>query len=183
MLYSEHEESTGLFIVAEGELRSVREGFDGREQVLSTERTGATLSEVSVFGGGQYFSTVFAETPSAVLCINNYDIRQICEEHPELLWKVAKVLSARVRRYAELIESLALRNIDQRSRANRGMEERVQLSAPTQQLGIQDAGSIPGVVFSFASQRGPAADPRARHGNPAGAYGGLDRRCGLRART
>jgi CRP-like cAMP-binding protein len=114
MLYSEHEEATGLFIVAEGELRSIREGFDGREQVLSTERTGATLSEVSVFGGGQYFSTVLAETPSVVLCIHNHDIRKICDEHPELLWKVAKVLSARVRLYAELIESLALRNVDQR---------------------------------------------------------------------
>ena len=114
MLYSEHEEATGLFIVAEGELRSIREGFDGREQVLSTERSGATLSEVSVFGGGQYFSTVLAETSSVVLCIRLHEIRQVCDEHPELLWKVAKVLSGRVRLYAELIESLALRNVDQR---------------------------------------------------------------------
>ena len=114
MLYSEHEEAVGLFIVARGALRSIREGFDGREQVLSTERSGATLSETSVFGGGQYFSTVLAETPSVVLCIPHREIREICDEHPELLWKVAKVLSRRVRLYAELIESLALRNVDQR---------------------------------------------------------------------
>jgi len=114
MLYSEHEEARELFIVAEGELRSIREVFDGREQVLSTERSGATLSEASVFGGGQYFSTVLAETPSVVLSIHHHEIRQICDEHPELLWKVAKVLSSRVRLYAELIESLALRNVDQR---------------------------------------------------------------------
>ena len=114
MLYSEHDEARGLFIVAEGGLRSIREGADGREQVLSTERSGATLSETSVFGGGQYFSTVLAETPSVVLCIPHGEIRQICEEHPELLWKVAKMLSRRVRLYAELIEILALRNVDQR---------------------------------------------------------------------
>jgi len=114
MLYSENEEASGLFVVAEGGLRSIREGFDGREQVLSTERAGATLSEVSVFGGGQYFSTVIAETPSVVLCIQLHEIRQVCAEHPELLWKVAKVLSRRIRLYAELIECLALRNVDQR---------------------------------------------------------------------
>ena len=114
MLYSEHEDAVGLFIVVRGGLRSIREGSDGREQVLSTERAGATLSETSVFGGGQYFSTVLAETPSVVLCIPHREIRQICDEHPELLWKVAKVLSRRVRLYAELIESLALRNVDQR---------------------------------------------------------------------
>lgn len=114
MLYSEHDEATGLFIVAAGRVRSIREGFDGREQVLSAERSGAILSETSVFGGGQYFSTVLAEVPSLVLCIPHREIRRICDEHPELLWKVAKVLSRRVRLYAELIESLALRNVDQR---------------------------------------------------------------------
>jgi len=114
MLYSEHEDAVGLFIVVSGRLRSIREGFDGREQVLSTERAGAALSEASVFGGGQYFSTVLAETPSLVLCIPHREIRQICDEHPELLWKVARVLSRRVRLYAELIESLALLNVDRR---------------------------------------------------------------------
>ena len=114
MLYSEREEATGLFIVAVGKLRSIREGVGGREQVLSMECSGATLSEASVFGGGQYFSTVLAETPSVVLCIHHNEVRQICDEHPQLLWKVAKVLSGRVRLYAELIESLALRNVDQR---------------------------------------------------------------------
>ncbi len=114
MLYSEREEAEGLFVVAEGELRSVREGVDGREQVLSTERPGAMLAEVSVFGGGRYFTTVIADTPSIVLCIHHNEIQQMCREHPELLWKVAGLLSQRVRHYAELVELLAFRNVDQR---------------------------------------------------------------------
>lgn len=114
MLYSEHEEAAGLFVVVEGELRSIRQNLDGREQVLSTERSGATLSEVPVFNGGKYFSTVIADAPSVVLCIHHKDVHQICREHPELLWNVARVLSHQVRHCAELIESLALRNVDQR---------------------------------------------------------------------
>lgn len=114
MLYSEHEEAAGLFVIAEGELRSIRQSVDGREQVLSTERSGATLSEAPVFNGGKYFSTVIADTPSVVLCIHHKDVHQVCHQHPELLWNVARVLSHQVRRAAELIESLALRNVDQR---------------------------------------------------------------------
>lgn len=114
MLYSEHEEAMGLYVVAEGELRSVREGVDGREQVLSTERSGATLAEVSVFGGGRYFSTVIADSPTVALCIPRSEIQQMCREHPELLWKVAHLLSQRLRQYAELIELLVFRNVDQR---------------------------------------------------------------------
>ncbi len=114
MLYSEHEEAGGLFVVVEGELRSIRQSLDGREQVLSTERPGATLSEVPVFNGGKYFSTVIADAAAVVLCIHHKDVHQICREHPELLWNVARSLSQQVRHCAELIESLALRNVDQR---------------------------------------------------------------------
>jgi CRP/FNR family transcriptional regulator len=114
MLYSESDEATGLFVVSEGELRSVRQSSDGREQVLSTARAGKTLAEAPVFGGGRYFSTVIADTPAVVLTIGHRDVQQVCHEHPELLWNVVRSLSQSIRTCAELIESLALRNVDQR---------------------------------------------------------------------
>ena len=114
MLYSEHEKAAGLFVVAAGELRSIRQSADGREQVLSTEPTGATLSEVPVFNGGNYFTTVIADVPSIVICIDHADVHRICNEHPELLWNVARLLAHQVLQCAELIESLAFRNVDQR---------------------------------------------------------------------
>lgn len=114
VLFSEHDEATGLYIVVEGELRSVRQNSKGREQVLSTERPGAVLAATPVFNGGKFYSTTIADTAAAVLCIPTQDMHALCHEHPELLWAVTRIFAHKVRHYAELIETLALRNVDQR---------------------------------------------------------------------
>jgi CRP-like cAMP-binding protein len=114
VLFSETEEASGLFVVAEGELRSIRQSMEGREQVLSTELPGSVLAVAPVFVGGTYYSTVIADTKSQVLVIGKEYAHRLCREHAELLWNVVRVLAHRVRRSADLIETLALRNVEQR---------------------------------------------------------------------
>ncbi len=114
VLYSEHEEASALYIVASGELRSIRQSSDGKEQVLSTERPGAILAAVAIFNGGKFYSTLISDTPSKVLAINKRDAHDLCRKHTELLWNVARVLAHKVRHSAELIESFALLHVDQR---------------------------------------------------------------------
>lgn len=114
LLFSEHDEASGVYVVVRGEFRSIRQSVDGREQVLSTEHAGATLAAVPVFNGGNFHSTMIANTNSEVLCINKRDVYQLCREHTEILWNVARLLAHKVRHYAELVETLALRNVEQR---------------------------------------------------------------------
>jgi CRP/FNR family transcriptional regulator len=114
VLFSENDEASALFVVARGELRSIRQNSDGREQVLSTERAGAILAAVPVFNGGKFFSTVIADTRAEVLVLEKHHVHQLCREHTELLWNLARVLAHKVRHYAALIESLALHNVEQR---------------------------------------------------------------------
>ncbi len=114
VLYSEYEEASAIYVVASGELRSVRQNVEGREQVLSTERAGSILAAVPVFNGGKFFSTMIADTRAEVLYLEKYHVHQLCRDHTELLWNLARVLAHKVRHCAELIESLALRNVDQR---------------------------------------------------------------------
>lgn len=114
VLYSEHEEASGLFVVVSGEIRSIRQSASGREQVLSTEGPGAILAAVPVFNGGKFYSTMIADSASEVLCIEKRHVHELCREHPEMLWNLARVLAHKVRQYAELIEMLALRNVEQR---------------------------------------------------------------------
>jgi CRP/FNR family transcriptional regulator len=113
-LFSEDDEASGLYIVIEGDLRSVRRNAKGREQVLSTEGPGAILAAVPVFNGGKFFSTVIAVTAVEILCLEKHDLHRLCHQHTELLWNLARVLAHKVRHYANLIETLALRNVDQR---------------------------------------------------------------------
>lgn len=114
VLYSEHDEASALYVVARGELRSTRQNVAGREQVLSSEHAGAILAAVPVFNGGKFYSTMIADMQSDILAIEKHLVHQLCREHTELLWNLARVLAHKVRHCAELIESLALRNVDQR---------------------------------------------------------------------
>ncbi len=114
VLYSEHDEASALYVVAQGELRSIRQSAECREQVLSTERRGAILAAVAIFNGGKFYSTLIADNPSEVLAIDKRDAHDLCRKHAELLWNVARVLAHKVRHAAELIETLALLHVDQR---------------------------------------------------------------------
>lgn len=114
VLVSENDEASGLYVVTRGEIRSTRQNIGGREQVLSTERAGAVLAAVPVFNGGKFYSTLIADTKAEVLYIEKNQVHELCREHTELLWNLARVLGHIVRHHAELIETLALRNVEQR---------------------------------------------------------------------
>ena len=114
LLFVAGEEARGLYVVVEGAVRAFRESTDGREQVIHVERAGATVAEVPVFDDGAFPSTVAAETDSVLLFIDKRDVRQLCLEHPEIALAALKVLAGRLRRCAELVETLSLREVGQR---------------------------------------------------------------------
>ncbi|HEY9402920.1 MAG TPA: Crp/Fnr family transcriptional regulator [Pyrinomonadaceae bacterium] len=114
LLFVAGEEARGLYVVAEGAVRAFRESADGREQVIHVERAGATVAEVPVFDDGAFPSTVAADTDSILLFIDKRDVRQLCLEHPQIALAALKVLAGRLRRCAELVETLSLREVGQR---------------------------------------------------------------------
>jgi CRP-like cAMP-binding protein len=114
LLFVAGEEARGLYVVVEGAVRAFRESADGREQVIHVERAGATVAEVPVFDGGPFPSSVAAERDSALLFIDKQDVRNLCREHPQIALAALKVLAARLRRCAELVETLSLREVGQR---------------------------------------------------------------------
>ncbi len=114
LLFVAGEEARGLYVIVEGAVRAVRVNPDGREQVIHVERAGATVAEVPVFDDGAFPSTVAAETDSILLFIDKRDVRKLCLEHPQISLAALKVLAGRLRRCAELVETLSLREVGQR---------------------------------------------------------------------
>lgn len=114
VLFVAGDEARGLFVIVEGSVRAFREGLDGREQVIHVERAGATIAELPVFDDKPYPSTVAAEEDSLVLFLSKNDARHLCLEHPRIALAALKILATRLRRCAELVESLSLREVDQR---------------------------------------------------------------------
>lgn len=114
ILFVAGSEARGLYVVAEGAIRAFRASADGREQVIHVERAVTTIAEVPVFDGGTYPSTAAAEEPTKLFFIARDDIRAVSTKHPELALAAARVLAGRLRKCAELVESLSLREVGQR---------------------------------------------------------------------
>lgn len=114
VLFLAGEEAHGLFVIVNGSVRAFRESPDGREQVIHVERAGATVAEVPVFDDGTYPSTVAAEEDTDALFLGKRDVRQLCLQHPEISLAAVKVLASRLRRCAELVEALSLKEVGQR---------------------------------------------------------------------
>ena len=114
MLFVAGEEARGLYVVVSGAVRAFRAGADGREQVIHTERAGATLAEVPVFDNGTYPATAVADEDSVVLFISKRDVRAVCREQPGVALAALELLAGRLRRHAELVEVLSLRAVGQR---------------------------------------------------------------------
>src|SRR5690349_19321742 len=114
VLFVGGEEARGLYVIVKGSVRAFRESADGREQVIHVERAGATVAEVPVFDDGTYPSSVAAEEETEALFLAKRDVRQLCLQHPVIPLAALRVLAARLRRCAELVEALSLKEVGQR---------------------------------------------------------------------
>ena len=114
ILFLEGDQAAGLFVIAEGSVRTFRTGADGREQVIHIERAITTVAEVPVFDDGKYPSTVAAEEPAKVYFLDSEKIRSLCLKYPPIALAATKLLAKRLRRCAELVEILSLREVGQR---------------------------------------------------------------------
>ena len=114
VLFIAGDEASGLYVIVSGAVRAFRAGPDGREQVIHTERAGAILADVPVFDDGTYPATAVADEDSIVLFIAKGDVRAVCLEHPTISLAALKLMAGRLRRHAELVEALSLREVGQR---------------------------------------------------------------------
>jgi CRP/FNR family cyclic AMP-dependent transcriptional regulator len=114
ILFVAGESAAGLFVITSGSVRAFRTAIDGREQVIHIEKAVTTIAELPVFDGGAYPSTVAAEEPSTVLFLPREKVLAVFMEHPSAALAAAKLFAGRLRKCAELVESLSLREVGQR---------------------------------------------------------------------
>ena len=114
ILFVMGEKAKGLYVIAAGSLRAYRTGNDGREQTIHTEKAGSTIGELPLFDDQPYPSTVSAEEDSVVLFLEKDAVRQMCQDYPEIAMAALRVLARRLRKCAELVETISLRAVGQR---------------------------------------------------------------------
>ena len=114
VLFIAGDRAQGLYVIAHGSVRAFRSSPDGREQVIHVERAITTIAEVPVFDEGTYPSTVAAEEPTTLYFLSRENVLRTASEHPALALAAVRLMASRLRRCAELVETLSLREVGQR---------------------------------------------------------------------
>lgn len=114
IVFLEGEPCTGLYVVEEGWLKTVKTSQEGREQVLRFVGPGQVVNEVGVFADTQNPATAVTLAPSTIWLINRDAILGLLEEYPQLAQRVVERLSRRVLHLLSLVEDLSLRTVEAR---------------------------------------------------------------------
>ena len=114
ILFLSGDPARGLWIIVEGAIRAYRVRTDGREQVIHVERAGATIGDMPLFDEGTYPSNTAGEEDTILLFLARADVQRAFLEHPRIAMGALKVLAARLRKCASLVETLSLDDVDRR---------------------------------------------------------------------
>src|SRR5215831_17846909 len=111
IVFCEGDPCRELLIVRDGSVKLLKTAANGRQQLLSVERAGSSLSEISVFDGNPYPASAEAITATTLLRVEAEHFRRLCLQHPGLALKVIKVLGHRLRRMSSLVEDLSFSTV------------------------------------------------------------------------
>ena len=92
----EGEIGSGLFIIAEGSVRVVRDG-----KPIAHLGKGEFFGELSVIDGAPRNASVIAEVPTTCLALATWDAERVLREQPGVALAVLRVLAGRLRKVTE----------------------------------------------------------------------------------
>jgi CRP/FNR family transcriptional regulator len=113
-LFQEGQPAEGLFVVRTGEIKLVKGGKDGREQILYLARPGRPIAEGVRFDGGLYPASAVAMRAASALLITNNTLARLGEERPNVMRAVVDLRARRSDRLLALISDLSLRTVPAR---------------------------------------------------------------------
>jgi CRP/FNR family transcriptional regulator len=155
MLFLSGERAKGLFVVVDGRIRVFQQNDEGREQVMHVDTAGAVIAEVPVFDDGPYPASAVAEADAELFFIGKCDMHQFCGQYPTLALTALRLMAARVRRHAQLVEALSFHDVEHRlasflikevKRASSSVEGRATLHLLSNQDIASRIGSVRDVV-------------------------------------
>ncbi len=97
ILFNEGEEPDALYVVLRGRVAIANKSFDGRESVVALMEPGDLFGEMGMLDGRPRSAEGRALEPSEVLVLEYNPVRELLEQHPELLWGVVRMLADRLR--------------------------------------------------------------------------------------
>lgn len=113
-IYLEGETAEKLFVINAGKVKISKLSEEGKEQIIRILQAGDFMGELSIFTNSPLKNNAEAVEATTVCTIDSKKIKELIEERPGIAIKILKELSMRLEKTESLIESLGLRDVEQR---------------------------------------------------------------------
>jgi CRP-like cAMP-binding protein len=148
-IFSEEDETKGLFVVVEGRVKVYKVSSEGKEQILHIIEAGQSFGEVTIFTGQQMPANAQTLAKSRLLLFPRSAFVGLVTANPSLALNLLAIMSKKLRQFATQIENLSLKEIPARLASyliylaqEQGSEEAVTLNISKGQLASL-LGTIP----------------------------------------
>lgn len=114
LIFEEGDEGNGFFIVVTGRVKVFKLSFEGKEQILHIFNPGEHFAEVPAFDGQCFPASAEALEPTELLFFPRTAFLNLLHHHPSLAVSLLAVCSRHLRRFAQIIENLSLKDVPER---------------------------------------------------------------------
>ncbi len=111
MIFSEGDEGTGFFMIVSGRVKIFKLSAEGKEQILHIMGPGEPFGEVAVFSGKRFPASAQGLMETRVFFFPRAAFMELIGKDPTLAANMLAVLSARLRKFAALVEDLSLKEV------------------------------------------------------------------------
>ena len=114
LLFSQGDDSDGLFIIKEGRAKVFISDEHGKEMMIAVLGPGEVVGEIASLDGHVRTASVTTLEPAKILHIKQQDFRSFLAKNHELAFEIIQVLTKRIRNYATSVSNLAFKNVYER---------------------------------------------------------------------
>lgn len=117
-IFNQGDEGVGFYVILSGRVKIYKVSPDGKEQILHLPGPGETFAEVAVFTGSRYPAHAEAADKSRILFFPKSSFIGLICSNPSLALNMLAALSHRLKRFANMIEALSLKEVPGRLAAH-----------------------------------------------------------------
>jgi CRP-like cAMP-binding protein len=114
LLFADGDECQGSFLILEGQVKVFKYAETGREQIMGMLGPGEYLAGVPAFDGRRYSANAVALDSLQVLFIPREPFLELLRRDPTLSFNLLTIFSHHLRRFAQLIETVSLKEVSGR---------------------------------------------------------------------
>lgn len=114
VIFQEQEQADAFFLIIEGKVKVMLTDREGREVIVAILGSGEYFGEMALLDTAGRSAQVMAMQPCRVLALAKDDFYRCLNGHPDIAMKIIQLLSQRLRRANDTINSLATLDVQAR---------------------------------------------------------------------